>query len=126
MKAALLLTVLMAAPIAAQADAAPTDADRIVSFGEVMTGLQRSWREDCSAGPIDAKVSVVFTLDNAGRLTGEPQATTDSKGPAAETAMARAIVAVKAAASFKTLPAMFLGKTYTVVFDGHVVCPTAR
>ena len=127
MKAAFLLAALIAGLLAATvAAAAPSDSKGVLTFGEVMAGLQRAWRQDCSAGPIDVKVTVVFQIDGAGRLVGAPQASSESQGPMAEAAMARAVAAIKAAAPFNTLPAMFLGKTYHVVFDGHVACPAGQ
>ena len=127
MKPAILLAALLTGPMAAgSAAAAPSDVTGIATFGEVMGGLQRTWRQDCSAGGAEAKATVVFVLDSAGKLAGEPTATSDSKGPAADAAMASAVRTVKQAESFKTLPAMFLGKTYHVVFDGHAACPSGK
>jgi hypothetical protein len=114
--------ILAAGLVNSAAAAAPPEPDVTASFGSVMVGLQSGWRSDCKAGGSGAKAEVVFALDGAGQLTGEPIATSELHRPAAEVAMARAIVAAKQAAPFKTLPPMFYGKTYHVVFDGHVAC----
>jgi hypothetical protein len=134
-----LVMAFAATLICSAAAAAPTDPNPpspnapapnpMIAFGAAMGSLQGGWRADCTAGGGDSistvKTTVVFTLDAAGQLAGEPVASSDDQGPVAKAAMARAIVAVKQAVPFKTLPPMFYGKTYHVVFDGHVACPAA-
>jgi hypothetical protein len=113
-----LLAAAMASSAAAAAQFNPGDT---ATFGAVMGALQGGWRSDCKAGGTDAKAEVAFSLDGAGQLTGEPTATSELHGPAAEAAKSQAIAAVKSA-PFKTLPPAFYGKNYNVVFDGHAAC----
>jgi hypothetical protein len=114
-----LLAAALASSAAAAAPFSPGDTE---AFGAVMGALQGGWRSDCKAGGSAAKAEVAFSLDGAGQLTGEPTATSELRGPAAEAAKSRAIAAVKSAAPFKTLPPAFYGKNYNVVFDGHAAC----
>jgi hypothetical protein len=114
--------IILAAWLTCSATLAAADPSPMTAFGDTMGALQRGWRQDCAAGGADAQALVTFSIDGAGELAGEPTATSDAHGPAAEAAMRRAIVAVKRAAPFKALPSMFYNKQYHVVFDGHDAC----
>jgi protein TonB len=104
-----------------------TGADVGAAMAQLGAELQRRWNPNCEVeGGRNIVVRVVFTLNTAGQVVGEPSSliTAGPQSSVGKAAAERAVRAVYAAAPFRNLPREFYGDRIAVNFNAREACST--
>lgn len=102
-------------------------ADVGAAMAQLGAELQRRWNPNCEVeGGRRIVVRVVFLLNAAGQVAGEPswQITAGPQSGVGQAAAERAVRAVYAAAPFRNLPREFYGDRIAVNFNAREACAT--